>query len=141
MKSKFSDPMKRMKEYKRTEEEEGQLGKERGARFSSKKPRFDLIPPSPLRELAMIYTYGCQKYEAENWSKGMPWREVIASLERHINYWKRGETYDSESGLHHLAHLVWNAFTLFEYERCGLGVDDRPEYTKDLEQKENKDGQ
>ena len=136
MKNKFLDPMKRMKEYKRTEKEEGQLGKERGARFSDKKPRFDLIPPYPLRELAMIYTFGAQKYEDENWAKGMPWREVIASLERHINYWKRGEKFDEESGLHHLMHIAWNAITLFEYERCGMGIDNRPVYTKDLEDEE-----
>lgn len=136
MKGKFTDPMKRMKIYKRSEEENKQLGKEEGARFSRNKPRFSLVPPAPLRELAMIYTYGCQKYDEENWSKGMAWRKVIDSLERHINYWKRGEKFDEESGLHHLAHLAWNAFTLYEYERCGLGVDDRPAYTKDLEEEE-----
>lgn len=123
--------------YNRTKEEEAQLGKETAARFDSGKLRYDLIPPKALNELVLVYTYGCFKYDPDNWWKGMSWRKVIGPMLRHIFKWIRGEKYDSESGLHHLAHAAWNAIALFEYERCNLGTDDRQQYTLDLQGKEN----
>lgn len=124
-----------MKRYERKKEEDLQLGKERAARFDTTiKPRYDLLPPTALHEVVMIYTYGAQKYDPNNWWKGMPWSEVIGPLERHIAKWKRGELFDEESGLHHLAHAIWNCITLYEYQRCGLGIDDRRPEIKDLEQ-------
>ncbi len=41
-----------IKDYKRSEEEEKQMGKTTAARFSEGKVRHDLIPPWPLDELA-----------------------------------------------------------------------------------------
>ena len=122
-----------IKEYKRSSEEESQMGKETAARFSEGKVRHDLVPSYPIRELAKIYTYGCKKYDEDNWRKGLRWRkDVIGSLKRHLDSWIRGEQNDDESGLHHLAHVLWNTCTLMEYQRCDIGIDDRNPYDMDL---------
>jgi len=56
----------------------------------------------------------------------MPWAAVLASLERHIHAFKRGQDYDSESGLLHMAHVLANAAFLAEYYRIFAQGDDRP---------------
>jgi hypothetical protein len=119
--------------FTRNNNEESQLGKETAARFDSGKPRYDLIPPYALHELVLVYTYGCHKYDPDNWWKGMQWRKVIGPMLRHIFKWMRGEKYDQESGLHHLAHAAWNAIALFCYQVKGLGVDDRQPLSMDLQ--------
>jgi hypothetical protein len=125
--------------YKKTKEDEAQLGKEVAARFDSGKPRYDLIPPRAFHELMLVYTYGCKKYDPDNWWKGMKWRKVIGPMMRHIFKWLRGQKYDRESGLHHLAHAAWNAIALYQYELCNLGEDDRQPHTLDLKGSDNID--
>lgn len=127
-----------MKEYKRSEKEENQLGKAEAARFDEGKNRLDLMPSWPLDQIAQVYTYGTVKYDDNNWWKGMPWKKIIGPLLRHIYKWLRGEKYDDESGLHHLAHAAWQCLALMEYERNGIGKDDRVPYTLDLMDEEQR---
>jgi len=103
-----------------------------GARYDQGKNRYDLLPFVFVDELVKVYTFGCIKYDDDNWWKGMPWKKVIGPLFRHITKWCRGEKYDDESGCHHLAHVVWNCITLFEYERNKIGKDNRCPYGLDL---------
>lgn len=122
-----------MKNYVRNDEEEKQMGQTTAGRFNEGKIRYDLIAPRSLEELAKVYTYGTIKYDDDNWWKGLKWKkEVFGCITRHIWKWFRGEKYDDESGLHHLAHAAWNCFALMEYERCGIGIDDRCPYVLDL---------
>lgn len=123
--------------FTRNKEQESQLGKETAARFDQGKPRYDLIPPYALHEIVLVYTYGCHKYDPDNWWKGMGWRKVIGPMLRHIFKWMRGEKYDHESGLHHLAHAAWNAIALFCYQAKGLGQDDRHPHSMDLVDKDD----
>jgi len=54
-------------------------------------------------------------YDDDNWWKGLKWKkDVFGCILRHIWKWFRGEKYDDESGLHHLAHAAWNCITLME---------------------------
>jgi hypothetical protein len=94
-------------------------------RYDAGKPRFDLVPPDALEELAAVYAFGATKYAEDNWTKGMAWRRCVGSALRHIFAWASGEQNDRESGRHHLAHAAWNLFTLVAYEKRGLGNDDR----------------
>lgn len=89
--------------------------------------RFDLIPPAPLEELARVYTIGASKYDDWNWLGGMKWSRIIGALHRHLNAWQQGTTYDPDDGQCALASVIWCAMTLMEYERLGIGEDDRPE--------------
>lgn len=75
------------------------------------KPRYDLIPPAPLERLADLYTRGAEKYGPHNWTKGMPVSRYQASLERHLQQWKAGDTEED-----HLAAVVWNAFAIMHFQ-------------------------
>ena len=122
-----------MKHYNRSKEEEAQMGKTTAARFGEGKIRYDLFAPWALEQIARVYTYGTQKYDDDNWWKGLKWKkDVFGCILRHIWKWFRGEQNDGESGLHHLAHAAWNCMTLMEYERNKIGVDDRVPYVLDL---------
>lgn len=129
-----------MKNYKRNEEEEEQMGNSTAGRFNENKTRYDLVAPYAMEELAKVYTYGTIKYDDDNWWKGLKWKkDVLGCIFRHVWKWVRGEKYDDESGLHHLAHAAWNCFTLMEYELNGIGVDDRIPYGLDLMNKEEQE--
>jgi hypothetical protein len=131
--------MNEIKQYFKNDEEEKELCCDTGARFSEGKNRHDLIPASPLNELAKVYTYGTIKYDDDNWWKGLKWKkQVIGSLLRHLWGWIRGEKIDEESNCHHLAMVAWQCFTLMEYERHGIGIDDRIPYTLDLMDEEER---
>jgi hypothetical protein len=122
-----------IKLYVRNEEEENQLGKREAGRFSEGKIRYDLVAPFAMEQIAKVYTYGTIKYDDDNWWKGLSWKKnVLGCIFRHVWAWVRGEKWDPESGLHHLAHAAWNCMTLIEYEKHGIGRDDRVPYTLDL---------
>ncbi len=118
-----------LKDYIKSQDEKNQMGKKVAARFSKGKNRLDLLPPWPIDELAKVYTYGAQKYDDDNWRKGLAWKEnVIGPLKRHLQKWLQGEKLDDESNCHHLAMVMWQCCALMEYERCELGQDDRNPY-------------
>lgn len=68
------------------------------------KPRFDLIPPRPLVEIAEVFAFGAEKYGERNWEAGFKWGRLVRALLGHILAWWMGEENDSESGKSHLAH-------------------------------------
>jgi len=90
---------------------------EKGIKFDSEKPRWDLLPLRPVREIVKVLTHGSVKYEDFNWVKVKPFKErYFSALMRHLDaWWTDGEQIDPESGLHHLGHagcclifLLWN---------------------------------
>lgn len=121
-----------IKKYEKSEEEMNQLGKEEAGRFDKGKVRHDLIPAWVIEEIAKVYTYGANKYDDNNWWKGMKWSKVIGPLKRHWNKWRRGKLIDEESNCYHLAMVIWNAICLMSYQKNQLGKDDRCPYDLDL---------
>jgi len=101
-----------------------------GIKYDNGKERYDLIPIEPLRKLAEVYTIGAYKYTDRNWEKGIDWGRLYAAMMRHANAWWGGETIDKEDKQHHLASVVWCAFTLMEYERTHPEFDPRTEISK-----------
>lgn len=95
--------------------------------YSSGKLGVGQIPPLMLAHLGLVYSYGEGKYAKDNWKNGTKWSEFIESADRHFLFWKSRESRDPESGLHHLAHAIWNLTTLLYYEEHDLGMDDREE--------------
>lgn len=89
------------------------------------KPRWDLMPPQALNEVAKVFTYGVEKYAPRNWEAGMDWGRLFAAAQRHLWAFWDGEDYDAESGLPHLAHAAWNVLALLTYQLKGVGTDDR----------------
>ncbi len=85
------------------------------------KPRYDLIPPGPLRRLAMLYTRGAEKYDEYNWTKGIPTSRCVASLLRHVFQFIDGDT-DEDHG----AAILFNMMCIMHYEEIGrTDLDDR----------------
>lgn len=98
-----------------------------GGAKGQKPQRFDLMPAPFLWELAEVYGMGAAKYEDDNWRKGYDWRLSYAALQRHVHLFWMGESNDSESGLHHLAHAAFHLGTLFTYDTRSIGRDTRPD--------------
>ena len=70
------------------------------------KPRYSLIPPIAEREMVDVLTFGAKKYTPDNWKNVDDLSRYIDAAMRHIAAYRRGETHDDESGLHHLAHAM-----------------------------------
>ena len=103
--------------------------KEQAKRYNEGKVRLGLIPPFAIEEIGKVFTMGAEKYGAHNWMKGLPYTEVLDSIERHINEFKKGHDKDKESELQHMAHVAVNAIFLIEYAAIYTNqnkFDDRP---------------
>lgn len=104
-----------------------------GLRYSAGKPRYDLIPPAPLKALAEHFAAGSTKYAERNWEAGMDWGHMIRAADSHFTEWKLGFSIEAKDHqmpegyrAHHLISAIWNLWTLYEYERRKIGVDSRP---------------
>ncbi len=99
-------------------------------KFDSGKTRYALVPVTPLKQLADVYTYGAIKYSPENWRKGCDWSRIYDAMMRHLNAFWGGEEIDPESGLPHLAHAGFGIMTLLEFSNTKTGTDDRASVIK-----------
>jgi hypothetical protein len=95
-----------------------------GGQKGVKLARYDLIPEPALEALAETYGRGAKKYAPNNYRKGYDWGLSVGAMRRHLGRWLRGETFD-EDGHYHLIQVAWHAFTLFIFQKYGLGTDDR----------------
>jgi len=102
-----------------TDREKGYAIKDSGERTEFKtgavrdlrsgKGRFDLLPPSALKALAIHYERGCQKYGDRNWEKGIPISKYLDSAVRHAYAFIAG--WDDEN---HLMASIWNLMCAYE---------------------------
>jgi len=96
-------------------------------RYNTGKLPFSLLSVQALKDVAVVAQMGMEKYDRDNWRKGLPWTEVLDSALRHQFAWLEGENLDVESGLPHLAHAMWNLMTLLDYAVNHPECDDRPD--------------
>lgn len=90
---------------------------EKGLKYDTGKPDYSLVPPEVYKALAIIMTYGANKYEAENWRLVKPIERYYSALMRHLedvrlymkSKGKEGEWLDKESGYPHMWHVLTNA--------------------------------
>ena len=101
-------------------------GKGAGLRFNKGKLRYDLVEPHAFEDFVQVLTDGAVKYEPRNWSRGLSWTSVLASLKRHIAAIEKGEDYDPESGRLHIAHAACNVHFLNAFYYIFPQGDDRP---------------
>lgn len=87
------------------------------------KNRLDLVFPILIEEVGRVRTYGTQKYgDSENWKTiDNPIQRYTAAAMRHFEAFRKGEFYDSESGLPHLAHCACNLMFLLELSKASEG--------------------
>lgn len=91
------------------------------------KAPWSLLPWDSAAKVVDVLEYGCRKYSARDWEKGMEWSRLHDAMFRHMFLWfQMGEQFDAESGLPHLAHIACCALFLQAYELRGVGTDDRP---------------
>jgi hypothetical protein len=95
------------------------------AKFDTEKNRMELMSEPAIDGLARVLTYGAKKYAADNWRKGMTWRRLIGAALRHLFEFSRGNDVDPESGLPHIDHALCCLMFLSEYQKRGIGTDDR----------------
>jgi hypothetical protein len=96
------------------------MEKERAKRYNSGKAPLDLLPLDLLTGLARVLEMGEKKYGRNNWRKGAPSTEQLASMLRHLqpisevlNADKPASLlYDAESGLPHIDHILFNVISL-----------------------------
>ena len=88
-----------------------------GRKFDGGKLEYGLVPPYALKEVVKVLTFGAQKYERDNWQK-VPdsKRRYFDAMQRHVWAWKEGESFDPESGIHHLAHAMCCLMFLYEHD-------------------------
>lgn len=86
-----------------------------GGEKGSKPEQYSMIPVPALAEVARVYEYGSRKYDRDNWRRGYDWHLSYDAMQRHANAFWSGQDFDPESGLHHLAHATFHAFTLYTF--------------------------
>ena len=96
-----------------------------GGQKGQKLERFDLIPVGALLEVARVYGKGAEKYADRNWELGYAWSLSFAAMQRHAWAFWSGHSRDNETGVHHLASVIFHAMALMEFEGRSKGTDDR----------------
>lgn len=78
------------------------------------KPRYELLPITALKRIALHYAKGAKKYNDDNWRKGMPYRRMYGSLLRHAYAFGQGDMSED-----HLAAVCFNAMSIMHYQSTG----------------------
>lgn len=97
-----------------------------GGQKGAKPLELGFIDPVALEFLGRVAAMGAKKYESFNYLRGYKWSLSYNALQRHYLAFMRGENYDPESGLPHMAHVAWQALALVSFLVRGIGEDDRP---------------
>ena len=120
-------------------------GKHPEAASGAQREKLDALPYDlvPFQEFTDAYVrvaeFGARKYQPWNWSKGLNRIQILSSLLRHTFAYLRGEDRDSDSGLLHTDHIVWNAVTLVHNVHWNLEDGRRPEPPRDYKRSPSPD--
>lgn len=92
-------------------------------RFNNGKLQWSLVHFKSLEPMVKVLEFGAQKYDRDNWKKGLGLGKVMESMMRHVAAIMDGEITDPESGLPHIGHIMCNAmFWQYEYEKYGDSI-------------------
>lgn len=72
------------------------------------KLRWSLVDFKAVEEMGQVLEMGAEKYNPDNWKKGLNREEILESTMRHLSSLFAGEECDPESGLPHTAHIQCN---------------------------------
>jgi len=89
---------------------------ESGAKLDAGKNRLALVMSgfsAALYGVGKVGTYGAEKYTDNGW-KSVPdgLERYQDAMLRHLTAYWGGQTFDPESGIHHLYHMAWNALAV-----------------------------
>lgn len=85
----------------------------------------DLVPFELIVAAAVGLGLGEHKYAARNFEKGLSYRSLINSLERHCKALKDGEELDADTGIPHYMLIGSSAAMLIHNVMQGKVIDDR----------------
>lgn len=95
------------------------------------KVKLELIPGSAMISMARALEFGAEKHGgAYNWRNGrsdMHYMTYLGALMRHIEDLKDGQDVASDSGVHHLGHIMAGCAILIDCIQLKIAIDDRPE--------------
>lgn len=95
--------------------------------LGNKKVSITKLPAVAMIHGAHAMMNGAEKYGAYNWrSKPVIASIYIDAIERHALAWFEGHETATDSGVHHLGHLIASAAILLDAIETGNLVDDRP---------------
>lgn len=94
-----------------------------GIKHDHGKRRWSLLPMEALEPVVRVLEFGARKYSVDNWMcVPEPTTRYYDALQRHLVAWRSGESFDPESGEHHLAHAgCCLVFLLWFVTRSGEG--------------------
>lgn len=98
-----------MPKYLRTPPPPPTASKEMALRFNKDKRKWSLVHFKSLEPMVEVLEFGAEKYEPDNWKKGLDKKEILESMMRHLGALMDGEEYDPESGINHIGHIMCNA--------------------------------
>lgn len=96
-----------------------------GVKHDQEKPDMDLLSPYAIEKIAQVMTFGKKKYGANNWRNGIVYSRLLAAVHRHLNAYRKGETFDPETGLSHISHALCGLMMISEFEETRPDLDDR----------------
>lgn len=85
----------------------------------------DLVPFELIVAAAVGLGLGEHKYAARNFEKGLSYRSLINSLERHCKALKDGEEFDADTGIPHYMLIASSTAMLVHNIMQGVIIDDR----------------
>lgn len=85
----------------------------------------DLVPFELIVAAAVGLGLGEFKYTARNFEKGLSYRSLINSIERHCKALKDGEEYDVDTGIPHYMLIASSTAMLVHNVMQGVVIDDR----------------
>ena len=104
------------------------LGNNPKDRLGIKKVSLSKLPMAGIAHGAHAMMYGAAKYGPFNWRGNAVVASIyVDAILRHVAAWfDGGEEVASDSGVHHLGHIVANASILLDAMETGNLLDDRP---------------
>ncbi len=87
----------------------------KGLKYDDGKRDWSLLPWEAVEEIVRVLEFGAKKYKRESWKEVVPKERYDRAALRHRIAYQQGETFDQESGVHHLAHEAVNCiFKIWE---------------------------
>lgn len=77
--------------------------------------RWDLINLKDLEGVIEVYSYGAKLYEDNNWMRVNPER-YFGALLRHVKAIQSKDIFDTQSGMLHIYHAIWNCISLLFFD-------------------------
>ncbi len=98
-------------------------------RAGAMKPSFHAIPPAALMALGMVMALGEKKYGLFNWREfPVTASTYLDAAERHLLEFRDGETFDRESRVTQLAHVMACCAIVIDAMANGVITDDRTKF-------------